>query len=116
MKDKYLIVLTTIFAILSCIAIGFGDTTLVPSTVPTLVAWIRYVIALLAFFCIMKKVPVFSQIIRYRIIVYSNDISYLQKVGCFFTTVEIIFGYIGTIFALLFTVKINLSDKGYILF
>lgn len=109
MKDKYLIVLTTIFAILSCIAIGFGDTTLVPSTVPTLVAWIRYVIALLAIFCIMKKVPDFSQIMRYRIIVVLIvsilTIFHVYKGGVDFLTI------VGTIPLMVFSL---VSDKIYL--
>lgn len=55
MKDKLLVLLIVVFAVLSFIAIGFADTTLVPRSIPSLIAWIRYFVALFAFILIVTK-------------------------------------------------------------
>lgn len=69
MKEKCLIVFTTIYAILSCIAIGYSDTTLVPISIPSRIAWLNYIVTLFMILVLLNKGVQYTRLIKYRLTV-----------------------------------------------
>ena len=71
MKEKNISIVAVLFAILSAMAIGQADTTLVSSSIPTIIALLKYILALyVGLYLVINHID-FSGTVRYRIMAYT---------------------------------------------